>query len=477
MKKKNIMIITVDQMCWRALQVNGNQFSKTPNINKIAENGVNFSKCYTACPLCCPSRASYWTSRYPHETGAMTNLVKTQHVPLDMATMGDTFRQNGYDTIHFGNCHDSDGLRGFEDHPTPNEDAIVFPEEYDNFNFTLDTYRDEITTKRVVDYFENYSGDKPFLLATELVNPHNICGWVRGHMGKHKDLPLPCGFELPPLPENFDFSDIENRPIAVQYICCDLNLQAWASEWEDETFRHYLAAYYYYMNLVDKQIGRIMDALEKSGEKDNTLIVFYSDHGDSMSARRRVTKAVDFYEEVTRVPLMFSGNSVANKTTNDMLTTTLDIFPTLCSYAGVEIPDGVQGIDLSNAIIGEEIKTEREYVVSQWHSMFRYIISQGRMLCTEDFKYTYYIEDHCEELFDLKNDPYEKINVAKKDEYKDDLEKMRKYFSEYLEKTKDPFMSMKPEAEKRWRSHKIGYTEHRGDSVICEENRKKGKIL
>ena len=120
MTKPNVLVIIADQLAWRALPAYGDTFSQTPNIDRIAERAVCFSNCYTPCPLCQPARAAFWTSRYPHETGVLSN-GRTHYVPTiptTMPTLGELFRDAGYATHHFGKQHDAGGLRGFTIEPT-----------------------------------------------------------------------------------------------------------------------------------------------------------------------------------------------------------------------------------------------------------------------------------------------------------------------------------------------------------------------
>ncbi len=457
--KNNFLVIISDQLTWRALPVYGNEYVKTPNIDRLLKNSVVFDRCYTPCPICQPARASFWSGLYPHEVDVLSNgrnwPVST--VSEDAPGLGKSFSQAGFEAVHFGKQHDSGALQGFECNSPKN---IIFPAEYEAFPLNYDTYIDRDTRECSVDYLKNRSKDKPFLMVADLNNPHNICEWVGANAYENKDIPLPEGFELPPLPENFVFDDIENRPIGVQYICCSHRRQAQATGWNEETYRKYLAAYYYYITLLDKDVGLILDALEESGEYENTTFVFFADHGDSMVARGRTTKQVDFYEEVSRIPLIISGKGItAQKEHIPCVVSTLDVFPTLCSLAGIKIPNEVRGTDLSE-ILRDGNLPNREFIASQWHTEWGYTVSPGRMICTEKFKYTYYIEDNSEELFDLVNDPYEKINVAKDLKYSEDLTKMKNYFNEYLNETNDPFLRMGWMADSMFRTHEIGYQNH-----------------
>lgn len=460
--RTNILVIVADQLTWRALSCYGNTYINTKNIDRIAEGGTCFDAAYTTCPLCQPARASFWTGIYPHETNVLSNGRNhpVQPIPDTIPTIGETLVKAGYDTIHFGKCHDADALRGFYCEPQemlPVEGNAAWP-------VGNDTAHDRYTTVKSVEYLEK-NHERPFFMIADLINPHDICSWTGHNKGVHQD--IPTGESLPPLPENFEFEDIENRPIGVQYICCSHNRQAQAASWTPSNFQHYLAAYYHYVKRLDQEVGLILDALNKRPDADNTLIIFLADHGDSMAARGRTTKQVDLYEEVTRVPFIFKGPGIRNSHIGDevMPVSLLDLFPTICSYIDIEPPTGLRGIDLMPLMTGKGKLARREYVVSEWHTEWGFTISPGRMIRTNHFKYTKYIEDNTEELFDLANDPYEKVNQAQNPKYKEIIEYHRSLLKEHLDKTGDSFLTMEWKADPRWRSHKLGYANHTGPAA------------
>lgn len=467
MKQPNILVIVSDQLTWRALPCYGDTFAKTPNIDRIAKNAVIFDKTYTPFPLCAPARAAFWTSRYPHETHVLSNGRKYPfpNIPQDMPTLGEAFTKAGYEAVHFGKKHDLGSLRGFtcndETGSLPCEDCAAWPAG-------MDSKADRYTTVECVKYLnERPASDTPYIMVADLINPHDICSWIGKNAFEHEDVPLPEGEELPELPDNFDFNDIENRPIGVQYICCSHNRQAMAAPWTRENYRHYLAAYYHYISVMDAEVGRILDALEARPDYDNTLIVFMADHGDGMTSRGHVTKQVNMYEEITRVPLMFTGAGVVNggRHINDNCVSSLDLVPTLCDLAGIEGLPLMRGLSLAPYITGKGKIPEREYVVSTWTTEWGYTVSPGRMIRTNEYKYTKYTEDGAEELFDMLNDPMEKINQAKNPAYTQALDHMRALLADHIEKTNDDFYNVTPWAGKRWRSHKVGYKYHKGHAA------------
>ena len=292
MQQKNILIIICDQLSATALSAYGNTYSSTPNLDGLAARSAVMEYAYTSCPLCQPARASFWTSRYPHQTGVLSNLPD-QGFPAvsdDIPTLGELFSHAGYDCVHFGKTHDYGALRGFK---VIESEEIHVPRTNPAIKFDYETYLDIDTTEKSVQYLSSRP-EGPFLMVSDLQNPHNICAYIGEHSEGYGDFPLER--ELPPLPENFDFDDIANRPEFIQYLCCAHRRQRQASGWKEDDFRHYLYAYYYYLSMVDKQIGQILEALLKSGAADQTMVVFLADHGEGMASHHLVTKYGAFYD-------------------------------------------------------------------------------------------------------------------------------------------------------------------------------------
>lgn len=468
---KNIVFFLLDQLSFRALPVYGNQDADTPNLNWLTEDALVVDGCYTTCPLCVPARTALWSGRYPHETGVISNGHKWQQGPLpeEFTTVGECFRDAGWQAVHFGKDEGGGALRGFDAAPMG---VTRFEAEDPAFPLNGDSFRDRHTTDAVCQFLEQREDDRPLFLVADLVNPHNICGWVGANEGVHTG--VPSERPLPQLPVNFAFDDIENRPAAIQYLCCSHNRQAQTAGWEPENFREYLRAYHYYLSLADRDVGRILEALKKRGfTTENTLFVFTADHGDSMAARGQVTKQIAMYEETTRIPLAFKGAGVQPGVKTG-LASSLDLFPTLCSWAGIRAPEGLRGQNLTEVLNGGELP-ERECIAAEWHTEYGYTVSPGRMIRSGSYKYTKFIEDGKEELFDLKADPYERINLAVKadsaggSEYTAVLEQMRRTFREHLARTQDSFETLAWDVDKRWRSHPVGYQNHQGIAAPMEK--------
>ncbi|HAI11750.1 MAG TPA: sulfatase [Phycisphaerales bacterium] len=467
---RNILLIIADQLTLGALGCTDNPNVHTPNIDSLFQNGVGLKRCYSQYPLCGPVRASFWTGRLPHQTGVMSNGGKFENADINeqkIPTLGQQLVKAGYHAIHFGKNHDYGALDGFECLP---REEVVFKDP-DGWPLNYDSFLDEGTTRQVEHYFQSMSGkpaDKPFMAVADLNNPHNICGYIGEHIGKHDNPPYPE--KLPELPSNFEFDDYANRPRSVQYICCAHRRQAQTAGWSRENFQHYLAAYYHYVDMTDRNVGRILAALDESGQRQNTTILFMADHGDNVASRGMTTKHTSFYEQTTRVPMILSGKDIPSKGQwlDTALFSLMDLAPTICDLAGTQMPDAQpgHGISMLPYATGQKTDHGHDYVVSQWHTEWGFTVEPGRMLCTGRYKYTRYLEDvgpsAGEEFFDLQNDPDEKRSLIHDPDYATELNRHRQLFATYLKETGDDFLTHQWEAKPRYRSHESGYNQHTG---------------
>jgi choline-sulfatase len=464
-KRPNFLIIQCDQLGQRVIGSYGSEDHLTPAIDRIADQGICFTNAYTGCPLCQPSRASILTGLMPHQVNVRSNdgLLKEPEVPDSIETIGTLFSKAGYEAVHFGKKHDKGALRGFLH---VQSDAIKMKD--DHFPLNSDSFKDAGTCRDAIQFLST-PPDKPFICMVDFNNPHNICGYIGENEGEHKDEEISC--ELPLLPDNFETDDLQTRPLPIQYICCSHRRLRQASHWSKENYRHYLAAYHYYTKLVDRDIQKVLDALYSTPAGKNTVIVLLADHGDGMASHRMVTKQVSFYEETTRVPLIFAGKGIVSKSgSNDMLvSTTTDMMSTLCELAGIRIPADRKGISLAPILKGQKQHRQHNYVASEWYSEWGYTISPGRMIRTSRYKYTRYLEGNGEELYDLKIDPGEKVNLAINPEYHRILEQHRTILDQYIIRTKDNFFSLSVVADPKWRSHPPGYMNHEGPSAPEEK--------
>jgi len=474
----NIVVIVSDHLSTRAVGAYGeSDWADTPNIDRLAERGVVFENMYTSYPLCGPSRAAFWTGRFPHDTGVLSNGLRVQDpdilpnasVPEDMPTIGETFKRAGYNTIHFGKCHDSGGLRGFDIVPDGIRESESVPAGYPENN---DTWRDHWAMDRFGEWAEG-GFPEPFCAVVDLQNPHNICGWI----GEHNSLDGPVEHaispkNLPELPANNKVVNWESLPLPVRYICCSHNRGAQSSHYTDEDWRYYIDAFRHYAKMADEHVGTILRLLEAGGVLDDTLVILMADHGDGMGSHQMATKQVSFYEETARVPFITAGPGVRSGGQKvAALTSLLDLFPGLCDYAGIQVPDGLPGVSFAPLLQGA-VK-QREFVVAEWYTEWGCTVSPGRMIRSARFKYTSYLEGSVgagdptggEELYDLDMDRGEMVNLATDTAYCEVLLQHRDMLKRHIRDQADPFYTQKVVVDKRWRSHPPGYQHHSGPTA------------
>ncbi len=388
--RPNVLILMTDQQTQAALSAHGNPYLKTPAMDSLVRRGVSFLQTYSPYPLCSPARSSWMTGRMPHETGVRHN---GRQVAKGIPMMGEAFAKAGYQTVYGGKWHLGKQVNGF--------DVIAG-------HSNLGKAMDEPLASACVKYLEARP-KQPFLLAASFLNPHDICQWIRDHEGTHRDART---LEYPPAPANMAADPDEPEYMQAHRTTGYNSMSegvATASKWQRDDWRRYLHGYYRMVEDVDRQIGRVLTALEKSGLAENTLVAFTSDHGEGMGGHRWVQK-VAFYEEPVKVPLVFAGAGVARRGVQDerTLASGVDLMPTVCDFAGIR--GEFTGVRLRPAITGGELA--RKFVVSEL-SEYGAEGRQGRMVRGERYKYVAFNGGkRPEQLFDLELDAGENLNLA-----------------------------------------------------------------
>ncbi len=452
-KKPNILIVISDHLSPKMIN---NDYVNAPNINNLAESGISFSNAYCNYPLCVPSRSSFWTGRYPHEIGVEWNSG-TLEIDQGITTLGEVFKKAGYQTEHIGKRHDAHALRDFNCRNS-NKTRIVTPGEEAPWNDYYGTFMDRRTAELCAGFLKE-EHEKPFLCVADFFNPHDVLPWMDDNIGPHDNLPL--NKDLPSLPGNFEIEDFDNRADSIQRLCCRNRRLAQAAKWSRENYQHYLAAYCHYVEVVDRHIGMVIDALKSSPENDNTIIVLMADHGNGMCSHRLVSTHGNFYEEAAKVPMVFAGALPAGFAggKRKQLVSLLDLFPTLCDFAGISAPDGLSGKSLAGICQNKDSGQIHEYLLTEWRQGSEFgPVAPGRMIRTNKFKYTRFLENDGEELYDIENDPGETKNLAENPEYLEVLKQHRTLLSEHVEKTSDHFYELKVDAKQP--EHDPGYQNH-----------------
>lgn len=420
--KPNILFIITDQQHARMLSCTGNPWLNTPALDELAVGGTRYEKAYAGNPVCCPSRIGMATGMMAGRFGILDNATSkgtsTRSVTGKNGSMGQLMKEAGYDTFYGGKVH-----------MTP--DLVPERAGYDEFNNDQRAKLPGAT----VDFIKR-KRNKPFFAVASFINPHDICFAYNAYKKREKMMKnvnelykeaskIPTE-KLPPLPDNFKIP--EEEPDAIQAngkITAVTPSRLMRQDYDEREWRMYRWIYCRLTEEVDGHIGQILQGLKESGQEDNTLVLFVSDHGDMDASHGLASKGV-MYEESVNVPLIIRyPKSVREGHVNSSLVNiTLDILPTFCHYAGIPAPNHMLG----NNITG--LSKSRPYVASEnlW----------SRMIRSSRYKYCVYKDgDIRESLVDLEKDPGEMNNLALDKRYQAALDHHRAYLKDWVKQSGD----------------------------------------
>ncbi len=391
-EQPNILFINLDQHSAEAMGHLGCAHVNTPNMDRLAQRGVSFTKSYSTDPVCCPARSSWFSGRYTPETGVVSN---GRPMVADMPDLGQWLRQGGYKAVYAGKWH-------IPGRNVEKSFGTICPHPKN----TAET-GDVVTTRAAEGFLRNYSGDKPFFLSVGLLNPHDICSFVLTHTMYGGEMPFPEIDDLPPLPPNFEVAMKEPEAILKkrEKLHKDSGEESGMEKWSDALYRYYIWSYYRYIEKVDGLVGVVLDALDASRFKDNTVVILTSDHGDGHIRHKMVFKSF-LYDEAVRVPFIMSwpGHIRENVIDRTHLVSGVDVFPTVCDYAGIDPAPDMRGYSL---------RLVAEGAAGNWRDfLVAYTQNGGRMIRTERHKLITYKDDPVTQLFDMQADPWETRNLA-----------------------------------------------------------------
>ena len=429
--RPNILIIMTDQQTADAMSIAGNKDLHTPAMDKLAQNGVRFTKAYCAQPLCSPSRASLMSGKMPYETGFIGNVPeKDGQWPDDLLMMGKIFQNGGYKTGYVGKWH----------LPVPTTKKSQHGFEYiENTNF-LD-YNDAATPSFCARFISE-NKNTPFLLVASFLNPHDICEWARDEDLKMDILEkAPPPDQCPQLPANWKIPDFEPKIVRDQQ---KVSFRTYPTvNWNADQWRQYRWAYNRLVEKVDSYIEMVLASLKKYNIEKNTIIIFTADHGDGYAGHSWNQKQI-LYEESAKIPFIISKIGQWKPRTDDMLVCNgTDIIPTICGFTGVPKPAYLKGIDISKKIANPKEKLRDTLVIeTDFADNDKLMNISGRAVISNDFKYIVYNKGELkEQLFNLTTDPGEITNLAVNKTYKKELIAMRRYLKQWCKKNGDSFTS------------------------------------
>jgi arylsulfatase A-like enzyme len=467
LKRPNILWIMCDQLRFDCIGANGNEIIHTPNIDRLAAQSANLSRFFVQAPVCVPSRASYFTGRYPHSHHNRVNYTPLSQTEILLPAR---LKEAGYQTALVGKSHlyyhypptsEEAGKTGGFDLVDLHDDGALFSDKYSDYVKWRDAndplhaisfhrlakdvkperhatppgenpYRAAIDAKYTATAWtglrtrerikEMSASDKPFFIFCSFFKPHSPY-----------DVPVPYDSMYNnvniPLPEPETLESIEKLPLPAQKLILRGKRPEYLTPRTDLEWIY--RSYYGNVSQIDSEIGQILDMLNAAGVADNTIIILNADHGDQLLEHGLFGKNI-FFEPSIHVPMLigYPHHIVPGK--YDALTECVDVEPTLFEMVGLDEPQSCQGdsflplIDGSgrpghprDAVFSENVIPE---VITGGNKemLFEFKKGQGvagirhpdaKMVRTDRWKYIYYPEGYAE-LYDLQTDPHERHNLA-----------------------------------------------------------------
>lgn len=473
MEKPNILWICTDRQRHDTLGCYGNSWVTTPHLDALAQGGVCFEQAWCQNPICAPSRASFLTGRYPRTTRVNRNA---QRIPSDEKLISRLLADVGYVCGHAGKMHlapssppiadwceprGDDGYSVFDwsMHPpgTPvsaytawlSEHNVEFVREmvsdsrYVSFGMPPETCNTGWIAQRGINFIKCSSQlNRPWFFTLNIEDPHDPYDpprrFLEPYLERLNEIPLP----------HYAPGELENKPVFQRTD----RFGVWGSKrgsfaavnMTERDHRLIRAAYWAMIDHIDYQVGRVMEALRETGQYENTLILFMSDHGEMLGDHGFYFQGPYFYEEMCRVPLLVSWPQSIQPLQVPALVELVDIAPTLLDAAGVEVYAGMQGRSLWPILNGEADPAQhRDSVYAEY---YRAIPNghkdEGGAYITgvrnREFALSCAHGRNEGELYDLIKDPTETCNLWDEQTYQDAKVHMLKLLCDRMASTIDP---------------------------------------
>lgn len=414
-ERPNIIYIFTDQQTASAMSCTGNADLHTPNMDRLAANGVRFQNAYCSAPLSGPSRSAMFTGHYPGTTGMLRNGAALPD-SLKGKTLGEWMAAAGYDCVYGGKWHlpeldVPDGELGFR---------------------RLHPHTDNGLAEACVEYLSS-KPRKPFFLVASFDNPHNICEYARKQNLPYGNIEEPDLRDCPGIPANFAKNPYDAGVIEFEK---RMNYNVYPSvDYTVEDWRKYRYVYYRLVEKIDQEIGKIVDAIDKNDLWKNTVVIFSSDHGDGIGAHHWNQKSA-LYEEVVNIPLIVTlpGKKHAGKVLPQVVNNGVDLYATVCDWGSGKLPEAADGVSFRKVVeSGNPEVVSREYTVTE--TLFDGGSSRGWMLRTPRYKYVIYDKgNNREQMFDMWNDRGEMRNLVMEKAYREELEQLRDWMDQWMRK-------------------------------------------
>jgi choline-sulfatase len=467
MSQPNILWICSDQQRWDTLGCTGNKYVRTPVLDELAANGTVFHHAYSQSPVCTPSRASFLTGRYPCTTRCRQN---GQDIPETEILLPRLLRDAGYSCglsgkLHLSACNPSvtpemerrinDGYETFHwshdpwdewgDHneywkwlrekggdgaprPHPESDKISIGPEPENHQTTW-------CADKAIDFMQR-DHNSPWMFSVNLFDPHHPFDAPAVYLNRYLDtldeLPLP----------NYTPGELDDKPPWQQRDHAGAYHGQWFGydDFTEKDHRLVRASYFAMCDLIDDQVGRMIDTLKATGQYENTIIVYMSDHGEMLGDHGIYLKGPFFYDGAIRVPLIVSWPGKVQAQESDALVELLDVSQTLLDAVGIAHHPGMQGRSLWPLLQGET-ETHKDTVFCEYFDAMCWGDIPGgntTMVRTTTHKLAVAHREHSGELYDLVKDPQETCNLWNNAVYADVKTELLCKLTDRLAETVDP---------------------------------------
>ena len=478
--KPNVLWLCSDQQRFDTLGCYGNPFVQTPNLDRLAAEGVLFENAYSQSPVCTPSRASFLTGRYPRTTRCRQN---GQAIPPDEVLVTKLLCDAGYvcglaGKLHLAPCNPSvcqgtekridDGYAQFSWSHDPSD--VWFAHDYQQWlrdkglqrgskPFADSQYVQVIPSEehsqttwsieRAMSFIRRASGfEQPWLFSVNMFDPHHAFDPPVAALERYReildDIPLP----------NYVEGELENKPIWQQTDHGGAYGKRAGYPYKAMTradHRWVRAAYWAMIDVIDTQIGRLFDFLEETGQRENTIVIFTSDHGEMLGDHGIYLKGPYFYEPAIRVPLIISGPGMLNNgSRSDALVELVDLAPTLLAASDLERHPGMQGQSLLPMLTGDApLDAHRDDVYCEYYNAMgwhREPVAQATMVRDKRYKLVAAHGTNGGELYDLETDAQETRNLWHDADYSGVRLAMQERLIDRMAWTVDPL----PERQAPW---------------------------
>lgn len=436
--RPNVLFIMSDQHNANCMSGTGKPSVRTPVLDGLAESGVRFDRAYCNSPICAPSRISFFRGQYCHTHGMLGNRV-FEHPGDTPDTMSMHFRKYGCQTALIGKAHmvrkwDNAGFEHIRYCDLADADRNdVLSNHYFKYlvdHGLADMYEDGALPPENDCMTKDYGvGKLPYEHAIEHWTAQETLEFL-----KHRDTTRPffvhMSFERPhpnpaPAPEDADLYDPD--AIVLPDCIADAYQHEFASKppfireqllavrKPKDHLQRVLAAYYTLITAIDREIGRILDALKKRGELENTIILYTADHGDSAGEHGAHGKNIGIYESVHRIPFILKCPDCPRGAVKDGLIESVDLYPSLCELCALPVPDHVEGRSILPII--RKDSPGKEFALAEWDWWSPY--PRAHTIRTRDFRLVYYDAEHGGELYHNAEDPGEIENLWDDPDFRD----------------------------------------------------------